>query len=403
MLIAALATGACAADDPITAGSNHGDTGFADGTPPQECRDGQTFGRQSLGDLEAGEVDLEPVALLQSEIGEGPIDAALAPNGEWWVAERIGQVSVVDLGSGSAGDVLIDISAETVVRAEEGLLGMTVDDTAMYLYFTDLDGDAHLDAWLLDSSGRPGERHRLLSIDQPHDDHNGGGLVFGPDGLLYIAVGDGGWQTPENGQDPQTLLGSILRIRPTPGAANPYEIPADNPYTAGGGAPEVFLIGVRNPWRFSFDTASGDLWVADVGLHTVEEVTLLPAADGWGLGANLGWDLREGTLYHSGERPPGNVDPVFEYCHDDNSDACAVIGGHVYRGSAIPELFGSYVFADRCISRIWALSIVDGTPLIRDFGEIGHFPAAFALDSDNELLVLHLNGPIQRIVPAAAG
>jgi len=352
-----------------------------------------------FGDLDAVEIAAEVLVVLDQ-----PIDAATAPNGEWWVTERGGRVLVVDPASGAVGDTVIDISSETAARGERGLLGIAVDDAAVYLNFTDRSGDTRVDAWLLDESGRPGERHGLLSVDQPYANHNGGGLAIGPDGLLYVGMGDGGrgGDPHGHGQNPDTLLGAILRVRPAPGAADPYEIPADNPYAGGGGAPEAFLIGVRNPWRFSFDPVNGNLWVADVGQDAVEEITLLAGASGWGIGANLGWSLREGTLRYRGDRPAGNVDPVFEYYHGGDPDGCSVSGGHVYRGAAVPELVGSYVFGDYCTSRIWALSIAEGTPRFRDLGVPvpGGELAGFAVDPEGELLALSLNGQVSRIIPA---
>ena len=351
-----------------------------------------------FGDLDAVEIAAEVLVVL-----DAPVDAATAPNGEWWVAERGGRVLVVDPGTGAVGDTVLDISSETTARGERGLLGIAVDDTALYANFTDRDGDTQVQAWLLDENGRPGERHGLLSIDQPVWNHNGGGLAVGPDGYLYIGMGDGGGSGDPlgSGQNPNTLLGAILRIEPTPGAAEPYGIPADNPYAGGGGAPEIFAIGARNPWRFSFDPATQNLWVADVGQDAAEEITLLAGADGWGRGANLGWNLREGTLRFAGERPPGNVDPVFEYYHGGSPDGCSVSGGHVYRGAAVPELVGSYVFGDYCTARIWALSIADGTPAFRDLGVAvpGEQLVGFAVDPAGELLALSLNGEVSRIVP----
>lgn len=350
-----------------------------------------------FGDLDTAEIETEVMAVLDE-----PIDAATAPNGEWWVAERGGRVLVVDPDSGAVGDVVIDISSETVARGEQGLLGIAVDQAASYVNFTDRSGDTRVDAWLLDDAGRPGERHRLLSVAQPYSNHNGGGLAIGPDGLLYIGMGDGGrgGDPHGHGQNPDTLLGSILRIRPTHGAGYPYEIPADNPYADSGGAPEIFLIGARNPWRFSFDPATHNLWVADVGQDAAEEITLLAGSTGWGLGANLGWNLREGTLRYLGERPAGNVDPVFEYYHRGDPDGCSISGGHVYRGTALPDLLGSYVFGDYCTSRIWALSIADGTPRFRDLGVVvpGGELAGFAVDPAGELVALSLHGEVSRIV-----
>ncbi len=410
------AAAGCAADDPFATDSWARTTvpaaalqpadnpaGSAD-PPPDGSADGSDAAPTSattaplFGDLDAVEIAAEVLVVL-----DAPVDAATAPNGEWWVAERGGRVLVVDPGTGAVGETLLDLSDETVVRREEGLLGIAVDDTALYANFTDLSGDTQVHAWLLDDSGRPGERHGLLRIAQPRPSHNGGGMAIGPDGYLYIGMGDG--RAPGdplgNGQNPHSLLGAILRIEPTPGAAEPYGIPADNPYAGGGGAPEIFAIGARNPWRFSFDPATQNLWVADVGQDAAEEITLLAGAEGWGLGANLGWNLREGTLRFAGERPPGNVDPVFEYYHGGSPDGCSVSGGHVYRGAAVPELVGSYVFGDYCTARIWALSIADGTPAFRDLGVDvpGEQLVGFALDPAGELLALSLHGEVSRIVP----
>ena len=218
-------------------------------------------------------------------------------------------------------------------------------------------------------------------------------------------MGDGGsGGDPLNaGQDPTTWLGAVLRIEPTPEGVEPYSVPPDNPYVAAdgqdpAGRPEIFLIGVRNPWRFSFDRDRGDLWIADVGQDSYEEVTVLLAANGGGLGANLGWRLREGLHSFTGDEPPGHADPVWEYGQDDG---CSVTGGFVYRGAAIEDLYGAYVFGDYCTSRLWAVQISTGEVEFRDLGvEVpGGSLASFGEDAQGELYTLSLNGPIARIVP----
>lgn len=335
---------------------------------------------------------------------EEPIDTTISPDGELWLAQRRGIVSVLDPVTGALGDVVVDLSAETRAGGERGLLGIAADPEHLYVNFTDLDGDTNVDAFVLDDDGRPGERHHLLSIEQPFGNHNGGGLAIGPDGHLYIGVGDGGsgGDPLGAGQDPTQILGSLLRIDPTPGADEPYLIPADNPYADGvNGQPEIFAIGLRNPWRFSFDPITDDLWIADVGQNAWEEVDLLLGANGFGLGANLGWNLREGTRQFSGPRPEANVDPVFEYPHaSGDPSGCSISGGVVYRGLAIPELVGSYVFGDYCESSVWALSIVDDRVLFRDLGVPIADLVGVTIDADGELLALSLSGDVVRVVGA---
>lgn len=355
---------------------------------------------QPAGDPTQASIELDPLVAL-----EQPIDAVIAPNGEWWVAERPGRVVVVDPDTGDVGDLVLDINDETTAQGERGLLGLAVDDDALYANFTQAsNGTTRVDAWLLDDSGRPGERRMLLEIEQPFGNHNGGSLAIGPDGHLYIGVGDGGAADDPllAGQDPDQILGSILRIDPTPAADEPYAIPADNPYADGGGEPEIFLIGARNPWRFSFDPVTDDLWVADVGQNLWEEITLLLGDNGWGLGANLGWNLREGTERFAGDRPEGNVDPVFVYGRAGDPAGCSITGGEVYRGTAIPELFGAYLFGDYCTSRLWAVSVATGEVVFADLGvQIpGRELVDFATLPDGEIVAMSLAGEIVRIVPA---
>ncbi len=329
----------------------------------------------------------------------------VAPNGEWWIAERAGRVIVVDPDSGTVGDTVLDLDDEASNGGERGLLGLAVDDDALYVNYTDRRGDTRIEAFLLDETGRPGQRVVLLTLEQPFGNHNGGALAIGPDGHLYVGVGDGGGSGDPlgAGQDPGTALGSILRIDPTPAApGGPYAIPTDNPFADGGGIPEAFLIGVRNPWRMSFDSATGDFWIADVGQDRWEEVTLLLGANGWGLGANLGWNLREGTEAFRGERPEGNVDPVFVYSHTGEVGGCSITGGEVYRGDAIPGLVGAYVFGDYCTSDVWAISVASGEVVFvdLDISMPGGNLVDFSVDPNGEMVALSLSGAVVRLVPA---
>lgn len=345
-------------------------------------------------------VTIERVAELDQ-----PIDAVVAPNGEWWIAERHGGIFVVDPASGAVGDEIFDVSDETFAEGEGGLLGLAVDDEALYVNYTDRDGQTQIEAILLGPDGRPEQRVRLLTIEQPFSNHNGGGLAIGPDGHLYVGVGDGGGggDPLEAGQDPEQILGSILRIEPTPTDPDrPYLVPGDNPYVDEGAVLEIFAIGLRNPWRFSFDPATDDLWVADVGQSAWEEITLLLGANGWGLGANLGWNLREGIESFAGDRPEGNVDPVFVYGHSGEITGCSITGGEVYRGTAIPALEGAYIFGDYCTARLWAISVASGEVVFVDLGIDlpGGELVDFSVDPAGELVALSLSGAVVRIVPS---
>ncbi len=196
----------------------------------------------------------------------------------------------------------------------------------------------------------PASESPVLAFDQPYANHNGGALVFGPNGLLYIGVGDGG-----SGGDPQgygqrldTLLGKILRVDVDQDL--PYVIPPDNPFAAGGGRPEIWAFGLRNPWRIAFDQATGDLYIGDVGQNSVEEVDFQPAAAPGG--RNYGWNLREGSRAYAGGTAEGLIEPIAEY---DHSLGCSVTGGVVIRDPRLLDWAGVYLHGDFCSSRVWGL------------------------------------------------
>ena len=408
MVAVMAAAGGCAADDDLlsprptvpsvtaapapTSEPRAEETGTVDPEPAEPRPDGNMF---------AADVHAEVVLTLDE-----PIDMAVAPGDDLvWVAERAGLVSRVDMERDEVVETILDITAETRATGEQGLLGIAVADRWLFVNFTDLAGDTRVEAFERDGSGLSGRRRTILTQQQPFRNHNGGDLAIAEDGLLYIGFGDGGsGGDPLNaGQDPTTWLGAVLRIEPTPEGVEPYAIPPDNPFVAAdgqdpAGRPEIFLIGVRNPWRFSFDRATGDLWIADVGQDSYEEVTVLLAANGGGLGANLGWRLREGLHVFAGDEPPGHADPVWEYGQDDG---CSVTGGFVYRGAAIEDLYGAYVFGDYCTSRLWAVQISTGEVEFRDLGvEVpGGSLASFGEDAQGELYTLSLNGPVARVVP----
>ncbi|MGH9137766.1 MAG: PQQ-dependent sugar dehydrogenase [Acidimicrobiales bacterium] len=368
--------------------------------------------------------DLGAVAVELDEIAEVDQPTAMAVRGGdtgLYVTERTGRVRRIDVTIGR-NDVpsfdlesssVLDLRDEVVTEGQEqGLLGITfsTDGSRLYVAYTGLDGNQHLDEFTMSANRATASTQReLLVVPDFAANHNGGQLTFGPDGYLYWGMGDGGGAgDPEStGQDPADLLGSLLRIdpdvAPEPQAAGQaYAIPNGNPFAASGGAPEVWAYGLRNPWRFSFDRANGDLWIADVGQVEVEEINLLVSDGGTnaGRGANLGWSDVEGDEpFNADEAPAGAVPPLFTYGHDDG--ACSVTGGYVYRGTLVPGLAGAYVYADYCVGEVRAVVARDGA--LVDEGSLRvqvESPSSFGQDGAGELYVLSLSGPIYRLVPA---
>jgi glucose/arabinose dehydrogenase len=268
-----------------------------------------------------------------------------------------------------------------------------------------------VDEYAVDAAGavNPASRREVLAVAQPQSNHNGGELAFGPDGNLYLALGDGGNAGDQgpghvsdgNGQSLGTLLGKILRINPTPTATAAYTIPPDNPFVNTAGArPEIWAYGLRNPWRFSWDKATGDLWIGDVGQDAWEEVDLATKASGGGRGVNYGWNVFEGTHRYRDGDAPGAVPPIFDYSHSGGN--CAVTGGYVYRGSAIPALRGGYLFADYCGGSLRGLVAgADGkVAQQRIFPVTQSAINSFGQGADGELYVLSDEGSVSRIDPA---
>jgi glucose/arabinose dehydrogenase len=371
---------------------------------------------------------LVDVALDTVEVAklESPTAIATRPGTkDLYVTEKTGRVRRLEAEVGTAGSTLapkyhtvakpvLDLSGQVASDGEQGLLGLAFSGDGRQLYvFATLDpgGRSTLASYDLGegTTANPSSRRELLSIDRKHPNHNGGQLAIGPDGFLYVGLGDGGGggDPDGNGQDTSTLLGKILRIDPATGSADSegdgegpiYGVPAGNPFEAGGGRPEIWLYGVRNPWRFSFDRGNGDLWVADVGQEHWEEIDRLSAFEGRdaGRGANLGWDRMEGTHPFDGRADKGDTLPVFEYSHDDG---CSITGGYVYRGEAIPKLDGAYMFADFCRPGIRAI-IVDARGKVTDersFDLPVEQVQSFGQDNEGELYLLLASGDVLRLV-----
>jgi len=351
-----------------------------------------------------GGVELVHVA----DIDDGTAIAARAGDERLFVAEQGGRVVVVE--PDGATEVVLDLTDRISAGGEQGLLGLAFspDGEQLYVHFSNLDGDTRVEEYEVAAGGaavRESSRRRLLSVRQPQSNHNGGQLAFGPDGLLYLGLGDGGsggdegpGHAPEgNGQSLDTLLGKIVRIDPSPGGDRPYTIPDDNPFADGGRRPEIWSYGLRNPWTFSFDRETGDLWVADVGQDEWEEISVVPSDDGAGEGTNFGWNVFEAKeRYRDGETEGETWPPLLSLSHDDGY--CSVIGGHVYRGSRIPALVGAYLYADYCNGTIrWVRQ--SGNDL-QERGSLGvalDDISSFGEDNDGELYVLSLSDGVFRL------
>ncbi|MFM9370661.1 PQQ-dependent sugar dehydrogenase [Streptomyces sp. Da 82-17] len=340
------------------------------------------------------------VTLKEVATAKNPSAGAAGPGGSVWIAERAGTVRV--LTDQGLGDPVLDISAETTTDGERGLLGIAFDPdfSHFYLSFTDLEGTSTVDEFAVkDGKLDPDSRRTVLTQTQPYANHNGGDLRFGPDGYLYIALGDGGsgGDPHGNGQNLDTLLGKLLRIDPAGG--DPYAVPADNPFVGDPKAKdEIWAYGLRNPWKFSFDSGTGDLLIGDVGQSAWEEIDWAPA-DSKG-GENYGWSAMEGNHpFRGGTEPANHVPPIHEY--DRNGLGCSVTGGYVYRGEKIPDLKGQYVFSDYCDGTLRSLQIENGKVTGQhDLGVNGGQVVSFAQAGDGELYVLDLGGTVSRVDPA---
>lgn len=283
-----------------------------------------------------------------------PVGLANASDGSnrLFVIEQAGRIRILQDGALLLDNPFLDITGRVGSQAnEQGLLGLAFhprypENGYFYVNYTDLNGDTVIARFSVSpdaNAADPNSETQLLWIDQPFGNHNGGCLVFGPDGYLYIGMGDGGsaGDPQGNAQSLDTLLGKLLRIDVD--AGEPYVIPADNPFANGGGLPEIWAYGLRNPWRFSFDRLTGDLFIGDVGQADWEEIDFLPAGSAGG--ANFGWDYREAGHPFEGQplESQALVEPVAEYPHNPGY---SVTGGYVYRGAALPEFQGVYIYGD---------------------------------------------------------
>lgn len=369
----------------------------------------------------------QPLALLQ----------APHSSDRWYVVEKPGVIiSFANDSATSRKSTFIDLQTKVDDRSEGGLLSFAfhpdyAQNSSVFLSYTTSNGDASnfrsvISRFTTNASRSaldPASERVLMTVAQPYDNHDGGNIAFGPDGFLYIGFGDGGsgGDPEEHGQDSHTLLGAMLRVDVNVSdteltAGIRYKIPATNPFTgaptcnngncpdqtrkaarcSGSGCPEIFAWGLRNPWRWSFDRLTGDLWVGDVGQNAWEEVDLLQ------IGKNYGWRCYEGTHVYNGAAcgaPENYTMPVTEY---NRSVGTSITGGYVYRGTAIPALAGTYVFADFGSGRVFGLSDPKGAATRAEIATPLSGIASFAQDSDGELYAVNLySGDILKVVPGS--
>lgn len=336
-----------------------------------------------------------------------PVCIANAGDNRLFVLDQHGYILIVDSTGKISPQPFLDIHGKVTFGGERGLLGIAFHPqykTNRYFYVNYVGGgdSTHISRFTASSNNPeiadPQSELKLMTIFQPFQNHKGGDLNFGPDGYLYIGLGDGGSAgDPGNrAQNKQEYLGKILRINVDTG--NPYAIPVENPfYNTTAALGEIWALGLRNPWRFSFDRLTGDLWIADVGQDSIEEIDFQPAASLGG--ENYGWRCYEGNLVYNtvGCAPSSSYKfPVFAYPHGIE---CSIIGGYVYRGSTTSTFYGQYFFADYCSDRIWTLHNVSGNWVKEDFGQ---FPSSsfstFGEDASGKLYVASLtSGTIYRV------
>ena len=336
---------------------------------------------------EGTEVRLELVADGFSR----PLGLTHDAEGALYVVEQDGKIWKL---SGNERALWLDLDERVGSQGnEQGLFGLAFEpgSARSYVSYTDVEGNSVLSR--LDADLR---EEVILRVDQPYGNHNGGHIAFGPDGYLYFGLGDGGsgGDPHGNGQDPNALLGSLLRLDVS--GASGYDAPPDNPYVGGGGKPEVWAKGLRNPWRFSFDRATDDLYIADVGQGAWEEIDYVPA--GTGAGMNLGWAAFEANERNNLRAAFSEVTPPVHAYPLRVDGHCAVVGGHVYRGAASPALEGEYLFGDHCSGEIWGLRFVEGAWRVRLLLDTELNITSFGEDAEGEMYVVDRGGAIYRVL-----
>ena len=380
--------------------------------PPSEGEGEGGVALEKLGDFE------QPVYLTQDPQG---------PTGDLYVVEQCGRIQRVPADGGEP-ELFLDIADQITCGGEQGLLSVAFDPNAgeglFYVYFTDTEGTARIVEYRRSSDdpliADPASARDVLAIEDFASNHNGGLLLFGPDGSLYVGTGDGGGGgDPERtAQDLGSLLGKILRIDPHESGGEPYAIPTDNPHVGENGAqPEIFAHGLRNPWRYSFDHDSGDLWIGDVGQSALEEINAVsavevanpkvaeaePSTSSERSGLNFGWSAFEGTQpYNDDQEAPGARPPVLEYGRDGG---CSVTGGYVVRDRDLPSLYGRYLYGDYCQGELRSFAADPSKPAgdDRPLGLEVSSLSSFGEDLSQRIYALSLEGPVYRLVGESTG
>jgi glucose/arabinose dehydrogenase len=373
-----------------------------------------TAPRTPAPDLAKANVKLTKLASFNE-----PVAMALRPNDpNFYIVQKSGQV--LAWRDGKTLRTVLDVSSDIVDNGEQGLLGLAFspDGKKLYVYYTQPGSEPGTDCGLpADStcsgydvlreyaytSGKadPSSARDILRFADPYPNHNGGNLAFGPDGYLYFGLGDGG-----SGGDPQdraqnldSPFGKMFRFDPTPSGANPYTVPPSNPFASSPGTKAlVWAYGLRNPWRWSFDRKTKDLWIGDVGQDMWEEIDFQPASDRGG--DNYGWNRMEGNHPYNGGSPPANYHrPIYEYDHSNGN--CSVTGGYMYRGAKIHDLEGAYVFGDFCGGELRAFTVHDNAAAgTRNLGVKVEQLSSFGQDASGELYAFSLAGSFYRVDPA---
>jgi glucose/arabinose dehydrogenase len=401
-LLALLALPACSAASPA---------GPVSETPASPAPEGAPA-TCSAGEPAEGTPPLTTVVVASGLSSPVDLTAPRGDTGSVFIVEQPGRVRVLRDGS-LLPNPFLDITERVLSGGERGLLGLAfhpeyAENGRLFVNYTNLSGDTHISEFRVSADpdrADPDSERVLLRVGQPFSNHNGGGLAFGNDGTLFIALGDGGsgGDPLGNGQNLATHLGKVLRIDVDVG--EPYGVPSDNPFVSTPGAlPEIWAYGLRNPWRIAVDRTTGDLYIGDVGQNAVEEIDVGLATRGGG--ENYGWNVVEGSRCFrppSGCDPGAFVPPVLEYGH---GEGCSVTGGVVYRGCRMPGYQGSYFYGDFCTGfirsfRLGAGGVTDQRDWTAALGSGIRSLSSFGTDADGEVYILDLSGVVRKIVPTS--